>query len=291
MKYLSIILTALLLFTGCGKKTDPVAKSTLVDLTPPAAVFFRVVDNGVEITNDEKENLLIEKGKPDGDDCTFYNTVELIGPKSVYVDKDVVTDQKYFYRVSKKTVDYGMLSAPMITAITYEKPLVVKNAAIIKTPAGFNVTIDTDGIFMRMDVYSGDKSIAQTGTKSADLAEADVTTDTLTIQLTDYYGNKGTKYTLTAPVLKKVSLPSKTPTISVLNINDDRRIAWSYVDNADSYKVSVCQGVSCETFTTQGTSIVYDKPIKGCLDITVTSVNADGESDPAKSRYCKPEEE
>lgn len=290
-KYLSILLAALILLTACGKKTDPVAKSTLVDLTPPAAVFFNVVDDGVQITNNETQNLLIEKGIPDGDDCPFYNTVQLIGPKSVYVDKDVVIDQKYFYRVSKKTVAYGMLSAPYIAAVTYEKPLVINSASLLKTPSGYNVAIDTDGIFMRFDVYSAGKSIAQTGTKTANIAASDVTTDSLTLQLTDYYGNKGTAYKLDVPTQKKVILPSKVDTVSVLNLGTDRRIAWTDTENADSYNVSVCEGSNCENFTTIAPSISYMKPINKCIDITVTAVNADGQSQPTKVRYCKPEED
>lgn len=291
MKYLSLLLIALTILTGCGKKTDPVAKSTLVDMTPPAAVFFKTIDNGVQITNNETQNLLIEKGTTDGDDCTLYTTVKLIGPKSVYIDKDVVPDKKYFYRVSKKSVDYGLLSAPYVASLTYEKPLVITDAAIIKTPKGFNVSISTDGLFMRFDVYSDGKSIGQTGTKSIDIATEDVKNENLTLVLTDYYGNKGTPYALVAPLQRQVILPSKVDTISVLNLGTDRRIAWTDTDNADSYKINVCEGVSCETFTTLAPSIPYTKPIQTCIDITVTAVNADGESQPTKVRYCKPEED
>lgn len=291
MKYVNLLLIALLLLAGCGKKTDPIPKSTLVDLTPPAAVFYSVTDEGVRIENQEKDNLLIEKGIPEGEECTFFNTVTLIGPNSVYVDKEVDADQKYFYRVKKKTVKFGLLSSPYVFSLTYEKPLKIKDAQLLKTPLGYNVTIEPSDIFMRFDVYSGGKSIAQTGGSSADVLSSEMSGNRLTLVLTDYYGNKGELYALEIPVEKKLKLPSAVETVSVLDYALNKRIAWSDTENTVSYIIDVCVGSVCEQFTSPNTSILYTKPIKKCIDVTVTAVNGDGNSKPKKVKYCRPEEE
>lgn len=290
MRLISILLLSAAVLFSCGKKTDPVPKSTLEDLTPPAAVFYSVVDEGVRIENQEKDNLLIEKGIPEGNECTFFNKVTVIGPQSVYIDKEVSADQKYFYRVKKKTVKYGLLSSPYVFSLTYEKPLKIKNAQYLKTPLGYNISIDSSDIFMRFDVYSGGKSIAQTGGSSADVLSSEMSGNSLTLVLTDYYGNKGEMYKLEIPVEKKLMLPSAVETVTVLDYALNKRIAWSDNENTQSYIIEVCSGGACDIFTSVNTSIDYTKPFKTCIDISVTAVNGDGKSKPTKIKYCRPEE-
>ncbi|MGE4318321.1 MAG: hypothetical protein AB7E96_05390 [Deferribacterales bacterium] len=291
MRLISLLILSALLLISCGKKTDPIPKSKLADLTPPAAISYKVTDEGILIENQENENLIIEKGIPEGDECTFFNRVTMIGPKATYLDTEVEPDHKYFYRLMKKTVKYGLVSAPYVFSLTYEQPLKIANADYLKTPTGYNVSIETDAIFMRFDVYSGGKSIAQTGGKMADILQSDVVDNQITLVLTDYYGNKGILYPIQIPVERALNLPQEVAVISVLNFGNMRRIAWSHSENADSYTIEVCEGVSCETFNTVNNSLVYQKPIDTCITVTATAVNADGRSKPATYKYCRPIEE
>ncbi|MGE4266996.1 MAG: hypothetical protein AB7F25_06145 [Deferribacterales bacterium] len=291
MKYASLILALFLILAGCGKKTNPVPKSALADMTPPTAVFVSVDDAGIRIDNQESDQLFIEKGVSADDECSVFNFLKVIDPKSVFIDEDVQSGFKYFYRLRKRSVKYGVLSEPYMAKVVYAKPMKVQSAKYTKEGGIYRVSIETDDKFTRFDVYSGGKTIAQTGGKTITFPESSVVDNKFYLILSDYDGNRGTPYTIEIPVQKVLNPPLPVTTISVLNIGADTRIVWSDSEGAETYNVKACENVSCETFSTQNTSVAYQKTIKSCLDITVTAVNADGESAPTKIRYCKPEEE
>jgi len=291
MKYASLIIALFVLLSGCGKKTDPIPKSVLADMTPPSAVFVSVADEGVRIENQESDLLFIEKGVSEGEECSVFSPLKLVDPKTVFVDENVKPGEKYFYRLRKKSIKYGVLSEPYMAKVIYARPMKVTSAEYHKEGGIYRVNIETEDKFTRFDVYSGGKTIAQTGGKTITFPVESVVDNKLALILSDYDGNRGTPYTIEIPVDRVPVLPAPVATITVLNIGADVRIAWSDSENADTYNVKACENVSCETFTTQNTSVIYPKKIKSCLDITVTAVNADGESKPTKLRYCKPEEE
>jgi hypothetical protein len=291
MKYISLIIALFVVLSACGKKTDPVPKSALADMTPPAAVFVSVTDDGIRIDNQEADQLFIEKGTSPNDECSVFTNLALIDPKSVFVDDDVRSGSKYFYRLRKKSIKYGVLSAPYTAKVVYERPMKITSAQYKKEGGVYRVSIETDDKFTRFDVYSGGKTIAQTGGKEITFPETALVDNTFSLILTDYEGNRGTPYTIEIPNKPVPMPPASVEAVTVLNIGKDVRIAWSDSEYAETYNVKACENVSCETFKTQNTSVVYPKTIKSCLDITVTAVNADGESKPTKIRYCKPEEE
>lgn len=291
MKYASLIIALFVFMTGCGKKTDPIPKSVLADMTPPSAVFVSVADDGVRIENQESDLLFVEKGVSEGEECSVFSPLKLVDPKSVFVDANVIPGEKYFYRLRKKSIKYGVLSEPYMAKVIYARPMKVTSAEYHKEGVIYRVNIETEDRFTRFDVYSGGKTIAQTGGKTITFPAESVVDNTFSLILSDYDGNRGTPYTIEIPVNRVLTPPAPVAAVTVLNIGADVRIAWSDSENADKYNVKVCENVSCETFTTQNTSVIYPRKIKSCLDITVTAVNADGESKPTKLRYCKPEEE
>lgn len=291
MRYVSILLLSLFVLSACGKRTEPVPKSVLFDMTPPAKVVVSVTDEGVRIENQEAEKLKIEKGVSEGEECSVFTRLVTIDPKSVYVDTEVQTGTRYFYRLRKKSIKYGVLSEPYMAKIVYAKPMKINSADFRKEGDFYTVAIVTQDNFTRFDAYSGGKTIAQTGGKTLRFPAGDVKDNAFTLILTDYEGNKGVPYEVAIPVEKNPMPPAAVATVSVLNIGRDIRIVWTDSERAQSYNVKACVNVSCETFSTQATSVAYPKQIKSCLDISVTAVNADGESAPKKMRYCKPEEE
>ncbi len=291
MKYASLFIALFVLLAGCGKKTDPIPKSVLADMTPPSAVFISVADDGVRIENQESDLLFIEKGVSEGEECSVFSPLKLIDPKSVFVDDNVLPGEKYFYRLRKKSIKYGVLSEPYMAKVIYSKPMKVTSAEYHKEGTIYRVNIETEDKFTRFDVYSGGRTIAQTGGKTITFPADSVVDNKFSLILSDYDGNRGTPYTIEIPANRVLTPPAPVAAITVLNIGADVRIAWSDSENAGSYNIKACENVSCETFTTQNTSVIYPRKIKSCLDITVTAVNADGESKPTKLRYCKPEEE
>jgi hypothetical protein len=277
------------MIVGCGKKTDPIPKSAMVDLSPVAAVFLSVTDEGVLIESAESENILIEKGVSDGESCSFYNFLTQSGPKSSFLDKDVVEGQKYFYRIKKKTVKYGLTSSPVVFQITYAKPLRISGSAFTDTEDGYAVSISSDDDFMRMDVYSGGKSIIQTGKTDFFINKNDVKNSKITLVLTDMFGNKGKSYSIEFPVVKPIVIPQAVTNLQAAWLGESLRIVWDDVENAEYYDVKVCENVSCETVTAKRPYTIYKKEIKECADITVTAVNGSFRSNNTTVRYCRQE--
>jgi len=289
MKYISLLLLIITISFGCGKKTDPIPKSAMAEISTPVAIFLSVTDNGVLIENGENENILIEKGVMKDDSCAFYDPLGKAGVKGSFEDTDVEVGKKYSYRIRKKSVKYGLASAPAIFNITYAKPLKIEEVTYEPSEEGYLIKIVPSGDFMRFDAYSGGKLIASTGKKGIVITKSEVAENSVTLRLTDGYGNKGEAKALTLKEIKPVVIPEKVKNIHTAWLGEALRIVWDEADKAEEYEVKICENVSCETVRSKLPFIIYKRDIVKCADIFVASVNGDTKSQAVRTRYCKQE--
>jgi len=289
MKYFSLLLTLLILFAGCGKKTDPVSKDSLESVKPP--VLYQVVntDSGVYIKNNEKALLYVERAKPVDGTCTPYKKLNILEPGGEYTDTTVENDQAYNYRFTKQTLKYKLVSDSVVRPVVYSRPLTVESAEVIAGENGAAIDIVPSGDFLRMDVKSGNKTAAVTGYNDVFIPSEDISGDELTIVLTDYYGNKGKPFTVSLQKKEDINetLPEPVRNLYAAYIGEALRIVWDSSENAENYEINICSEVSCETILSKVPFAVYKKDIDSCLDIAVYAVGQNGRSGESALRFCR----
>ena len=108
------------------------------------------------------------------------------------------------------------------------------------------------------------------------------------IVLTDYFGNKGSAYTLSLLPPKEIIPPAKVTGLSAAYLGGVLRIVWdSSSEPNPTYEIKVCENVSCETQFSSLPFLVYQKEFDKCIDITVNALTTEGRSIDAKLRFCK----
>jgi len=287
MKYISLLLLTLIFVLGCGKKTDPISKDSLENVAIPKNVIVKAQPEGVFIANNEESLIIVEKAIPQGDTCSEYQKIKVLEPRGDFIDTDVVADQVYYYRLTKKTVKYSLISEPRVFPIVFQIPPVVTNASYVRNDDNISINVESSSDFMRMDIYSGKKSIVQTGYKFATIQSKRLT-NVLTIVLTDYFGNKGTPYTLSLVPEKEITPPDPVTGLAAAYIGGALRIVWdSSTKENYTYEIKVCENVSCETHFSSLPFLVYQKEFDKCLDIIVNALTTDGRSIDSALRFCK----
>lgn len=287
MRYISLLFALLFLFS-CGKKTEPISKDMLENTTPPANVQLTPGPEGVTIRNNEEAILLVEKGIPVDGVCSEYRGVEILEPMGSFTDTDVLPGTQYIYRLTKRTLQYKLESAPVLRPLIYSIPPNILNASFERDEDILTVNVEPDADFMRMDIYSGRKSIVQTGYTTAFVPVDEIRSDSLKIVLTDIYGNKGRPYELVTAQPEAPVPPPPVTGLEAVYVGGLVRIVWDLPDEKNhKYEVNVCSNVSCETETALLPYFIYKKEFDKCIDITVYALSADGRSEGAKTVYCK----
>jgi len=288
MKYFSLLLTALLILTACGKKTDTIPKDALENVQPPRAVIVRAQEEGFYIANNEDAVLYVEKAKREGLECALFNRLVVLEPKQDYLDTDVEIDKEYTYRLVKQTIKYKLTSSPREFPVVFSPPPNVADSEVVKGDDSIAVSIKTTHPFIRMDVITGGKSIIQTGHNYFTIKPEQVVNNTITLKLMDIYGNIGDLYNITFEAPKKPAEPLKdVENLTAAYLGGALRIVWDTVERADRYEVTVCEDVSCETIEAKLPFIAYEKEFDKCIDIAVQALNPEQSSNTAKYRYCR----
>ncbi|PLX70749.1 MAG: hypothetical protein C0602_04395 [Denitrovibrio sp.] len=285
MKYISLILFVTIFAFSCGKKTDPVAKDSLERASRPENFTVSATDNGVLIANSEDMYLLVEKAVVKDEVCSEYSKLKIIDPKETFLDKDVSEGNVYNYRLTAKTINYGMVSDSVVKQVTYSKPPKVISAELERNSDILHIKVTTSEPFLRMDLFSGDKSIIQTG-KNTMTAPLESLSSRLSIVLTDKFGNKGPAYSI--DLTSEQTLPENQPVkgLSAVKFDNELRIFWDS-SKATGYEVQVCENDSCETFETALTYTVYQKEFDNCLSIIVYATGGGARSEASSIRFCK----
>ena len=287
MKYISLLFAALLILTACGKKTDPIPKASLENVQYPKSVIVKAQPEGFFIANNEEAFLIVEKADFVGSECSSYSRLKVLTPGEDFIDTDVQPDQAYVYKVTKKTIKYKLLSAPRLYPVVFSIPPVVQDIEVTQDDGAVILDVTPSSDFIRMDIYSGGKSIVQTGYTTAKAEQKDIVNNNVEISLMDSYGNRGDRFPVSiVPETKPEPLPEITGLTAVF-IGGAARIVWDSVKGAASYETKVCNDVSCETITTAVPYAVYEKEFDNCIDITVNALNTKLRSTSASYRFCK----
>jgi len=285
MKYISLLLFITIIALSCGKKTDPISKDSLERAGLPVKFTVMPNDEGVLISNNEEAYLLVEKAAVQGDVCSEYSGPEIVEPKEKYLDVNVTSGQKYSYRFTKKTIKYGLLSDSVVRQVTYSAPPKVLSANINKTEKTLDIEIEPSAPFIRMDLYSNGKSIAQTG-RTFMTVDLNGLAENISLTLTDRFGNKGQPYSIgLAPDRKQPEIPL-VKGLGAVKFDKDLRVFWDS-SKAESYVAEICDKGVCETVKTSLPYAVYQKQFDNCLDIAVYATSGEIKSAPATIQFCK----
>lgn len=275
-----------LLLIGCGKKTDPIPKEALENIAIPKKVIVQAQPEGVFIANNENALLIIEKAESNGEACPEYKRIKVLEPKADFIDTSVKADNAYYYRLTKKTLKYKLLSDPRVFPIIYQIPPVITNASFTSDAENITVNIEASKEFMRMDIYSGRKLVSTTGKTTATIPTEEIS-NKLTVRLTDYFGNKGDVYTLNITPPKVVVTPKKVTGLAAANIGGTLRVVWDSTFDNLKYEIKVCENVSCETLSSPLPFLVYKKEFDKCINITVNALSENSRSEDSSIRFCK----
>jgi len=286
MKYISLLIISLLIFS-CGKKTDPIPKDSIENVQAPKKFIVKNQDEGVFIANNEDAFLIVEKAVHNGAECSEYSMLTILDPRTDFIDEDVEREQPYLYRFTKRTVKYKLLSDPVVKPVVFNKPVNIAEALYTIAGETIELHINPTDQFMRMDIISGNKSIIQTGYQKVEIPLSEIINDTLSIRLTDYYGNTGEIYTLRLKEEPAPERPAKPENLSAVLLGGTLRIVWDSRDSDYTYDVDICENVSCETINTLLPFAVYRNEFGKCLDITVYSVKNELKSDGESIRFCR----
>ena len=191
----------------------------------------------------------------------------------------MTSGQKYSYRFTKKTIKYGLLSDSVVRQVTYSAPPKVLSANINKTEKTLDIEIEPSAPFIRMDLYSNGKSIAQTG-RTFMTVDLNGLAENISLTLTDRFGNKGQPYSIgLAPDRKQPEIPL-VKGLGAVKFDKDLRVFWDS-SKAESYVAEICDKGVCETVKTSLPYAVYQKQFDNCLDIAVYATSGEIKSAPA----------
>jgi hypothetical protein len=286
MKYFSLLLVLLLAFSACGKKTDPVSKDRLENHASPSAYTVTAAENGITITNSEDGSLIVEKAYVSAGACSQYTPLTVIEPKASFTDTDTIPNTEYRYRLVKKTPRFGFISQPVVHPITYSVPPSVIKADYSLSGDNVILTVTPSKPFIRMDVFSGGTDIKQTAKKTAVISRSSVVSDTVSIQLTDRYANKGAVFTLPLTKLSRQNPPEKVTGLYAVLFENAVRIVWDSKPEL-TYTVTICDNVSCETVNSALPYVIYKKEFDKCINITVNAQSSGGTSADTTTTFCR----
>ena len=124
-----LLLVAIILLVGCGKKDDPVPKN--IFNTPSLAdVSIKLDIDGVKLTNNSDNFTLFVEKERVVKNLFFryeYERVTLIAPKASFTDINVIEGREYLYRFyAYNSIDQSY-SKPTTKAVTYEIPVRIDN--------------------------------------------------------------------------------------------------------------------------------------------------------------------
>ena len=275
-----------LFIVGCGKKTDPIPKDALENISPPKSVVVQSQPEGVFIANNENALLIVERAIPNGETCSEYERIKVLEPKTDFIDTTVKADNAYYYRLTKKTLRYKLISDPRVFPVIYQIPPVITKATFIRDDENITVDIESSKEFMRMDIYSAKELLATTGKTTSIIPNMNLASS-LTIRLTDYFGNKGTTYMLDITPPKVVIPPAKVTGLAAANIGGTLRVVWDSTFDNLKYEIKVCENVSCETLSSPLPFLVYKKEFDKCINITVNALSENSRSEDSSIRFCK----
>ncbi|MGA1846071.1 hypothetical protein [Deferribacter abyssi] len=269
------IILAVILFYGCGKKTDPVAKSSF-KIAPPPKDSVILVDNGFKIINRSKDYIL-EVYKKTDNSCTKYNLVAKIEPKKHIIDDNISLGQKVIYKLLRKHPEYRVYSEPVYIEKVFAKKAFVKVDRIIKNGDSFEIKLNFSKN-TKFVLYGFDKNkLNKISTKPAIKIKTDRPIKIFILPYNDY-NLKGDliNVELTSDYFQKLH-PIRN--IKVLKSNGRYLISWEN----DAPKTKIIDAKTGKTVLLTDTNFIE---ITKCSDYILIATNGIVDSDGVMVNPC-----
>jgi len=279
-----LLLVVVLAFVfGCGKKTEPIAKSDII-LPEPVNAVIKNTEKGVQIYNpDKKHPLVITRGVHSGGKCGKLSHIGNVDSEGYFVDTDVIEGKAYTYILRSLNVEYKLVSKPVENTIVYSTPIVITAAASRLVAKGlYEVNIQLNKDPLKISVISDGKVVKYTAKKTFTLKDEKIKSGRIELVAYDKYNNKGQETEL---VVYKVKPVLDAPTNLKYFVKDGKvTLSWDE-PSAGSHVYAVYYddkriGVTSQPFLTfEGK--------KGCFDASAATVKGGFESEKATVKVCR----
>ncbi|MCD8569705.1 MAG: hypothetical protein LRY50_15765 [Geovibrio sp.] len=291
-KYILTLIAVLALFTGCGKKTDPVV---LTEAVPAPGENLRIFNNdeGVVIRNADKRFAVKVQRAVFDPACgclTDYADITEIPPSTAFVDDNVTADVRYVYSIVALHPVYNNRSQPVKKAVIYAKPVKITDVQI-KELAGdrFAFLLKADRPYERFEVFIDGGLELRTSRESFEVNMEGKENRTVTMYPFDKYGNAGEEKIVRLAV--KQVVPRAPFGFRNVYGNGTLTLSWGEPEGAWLYNVYIMKGGTYSFLAKVDVPFfMYSvgQNTADCLKFAVSSATDGNESDRTEYEACWP---
>lgn len=287
MKFNKIFLLfiILIIFIGCGLKTDPKSKDSF-QINKPKSVSINNSINGILIKNTQKDySLIVERAIRTTECLTPFVHIATITEKSDFMDTDVTSGTVYVYRAFNLDTELNINSSSTVHSITYNTPITVSKTESIHMD---NTSIEITPTFSEKPLFYvvtiNNKELMKTRKTSFKLLLENKLNNIVNITPYDKYNNKGDTFSSTF-INKNAAVILSPQNVQYISGKQNTFITWDKISGAAGYRISAKEKLLVET--TNNTFRYTFSDNESCLTLEISAFNQYYESAPTKLKICK----